>query len=101
MLRTLKISTVGVPILCKCHRSLCKLVKSCSWPHSSQKWQNSWINCCLTPPLQMFPWKQQEKLKITRSQQPKELEQYFFNEPELTCSCMHLTHFTCLFYVFW
>jgi len=29
----------AVPNLGECLRSLCKLVKSCSWPHHSQEWQ--------------------------------------------------------------
>ena len=41
-----------------------------------------------------------QKIENARSQQPKELEQFFFNEPELTCSYMHLIHLTCLFYMF-
>jgi len=43
--------------------------------HKNDK--KSWINCCLTPPLWAFPWKQPKKQKNARSQQPKELEQFF------------------------
>jgi len=60
--------------------------------HKNDK--NNWINCCLTP-LWALPWKQPKNAK---SQQPKELEQ-FLNEPERTCSYLHLihSHISCVF----
>jgi len=34
---------VDVPNLGACLRSLCNLVRSCSWPHHSQKRQKNWM----------------------------------------------------------
>ena len=42
-----------------------------------------------------------QNIENAMSQEPNELEQNFLKkEPELTCSYMHLIHFTCLLYVF-
>jgi len=90
---------VDVPNLGACLRSLCNLVRSCSWPHHSQKRQKNWIVVWrLSMSVSMETTQKTEKWKISTIERAR--TKFFFNEPELTCSYLHLIHSTYLFHMF-
>jgi len=64
--------------------------------HKNDK--KSWIIVVWRLLCERFHGNNQKKCKISTTQKAR--THFFLNEPELTCSYMHLIHFICLFYMF-